>query len=195
VAYSIAADTNGKTIEDIFLAAGEYGVMVRATGLNAATKVDDYYTSTDEVTYTKATGTYDSLKKYYELHDYVKVEEKYYPINWSIAAGGKATAIATVKDLVTINNTIISNINALGISEDNINAYTKYVLTWQWPFESGNDGADTILGNLIVNNGTLVDDSKVVKASGENYTSSLTNGTDYNLEIVFGLGVTVTQVD
>jgi hypothetical protein len=85
---------------------------------------------------------------------------------------------------------MITNLSALsGMANAPINV--SYTLTWNWAFNGTNDAKDTILGNLAQS----VDGQVVVKLTSDTTATTLTNGTDYNLEVVFGLGVTVTQVD
>ena len=197
VQYDVTAGLNGVTIEDIFLAKGEWGVMVPVYGVNAATDISGYYTLSG-TTYTLNGATaYDSAKTYYALHDYVNVAADYYPISWNVAKDG-ADATYTVTDarnLTTIATDLTDAIDAIaGVANNELAA--TYTLTWNWAFDNtvnaySNNGADTILGNLMAADTT----NKVVKKDGANYTSALTNGTDYNLEIAFGLTVTVDQVN
>jgi hypothetical protein len=69
-----------------------------------------------------------------------------------------------------------------------------YRLTWAWAFENQNDGADTILGNLMANTqGTFAATSAIVKLSGTNYVA--VEADDYSLDVGCGFKVTATQVD
>lgn len=190
VAYSITADANNVTAKDIFLAKGEYGVMVEATGLNAETDVSDYYTE-NEGTYSKATAPWVSNKKYYKLTDIATVSaEKYYPLTWSVAHTGIATDVNLTSDLTAIQQKMIEGI-AKNSREANASADASYTLTWSWKFEQSADAADTILGDLKAG----MTDRTVVKKNTDTdtYTKNLINGTDYNLDVAFGMKVTVTQ--
>ena len=193
VAYTITATDNGKTIEDIFLLTGKYGVMVKATGLNAATTdLTGYYTlDTTNNIYIPVSGAYVSGTPYYELHDEVTLTSDYYPINWSVANTGNATAItATDKNLNTISSEIKAGIVA-GTHNAKSDSAASYTLTWEWPIEKNNQ-ADTILGNLMV--GTI-ENAEVVWFDASNSSYKKVPTEKYNLDIVYGLEVTVTQVD
>ena len=199
VAYEVTAGLNSVTIEDIFLAAGEWGVMVPVYGVNEATDISGYYTLTG-TTYTLNGATaYSSTATYYALHDYVNVTAVYYPISWTVSKIGTAPAITTEKHLVNADGTdgiaakIAHNLAALAGNADDAAIEYGYTLTWEWKFEvdAATNAKDTILGNLMAADAT----NKVVKKSGDTYTSALTDGDDYNLNIAFGLDVTVSQVD
>lgn len=190
VAYGINATDNGTTAKEIFLAKGEYGVMVEATGLNAKTDITKYYTESSG-TYTTATGTWDGNTKYYELIDKATVNDEngYYPITWTVKETGNATKITATR-LNAIATAMNTGITA-GTHNANVASDASYTLTWEWKFEEQNDGADTILGDLQAGddlNGT------VVKADSGSYTT-LTKDTDYSLDVAFGMKVTVTQVN
>lgn len=195
VAYEISATKNDVEAEEIFLAEGNWGVMVPTNGLNDATDFSgkNYYTLNTD-TYTVATS-FDKDETYFELIDKAVVPTGgYYPIDWAVAN----TPAASSAFFNTISATRLNAIQSAMITDltkGNVSANTptngSYVLTWKWDFNNGNDGADTILGNLMANNGIAV----VVKANGDKYSKALTDGTDYNLENKFGISVTVTQVD
>ena len=57
------------------------------------------------------------------------------------------------------NKDVYANVSALNSAEDKATLgagkYTYYTLDWLWPFESGNDARDTILGNLAVDQDLL----------------------------------------
>ena len=57
------------------------------------------------------------------------------------------------------NKDVYANVSALNSAEDNATLgagkYTHYTLDWLWPFESGNDEWDTILGNHAVDQDLL----------------------------------------
>ena len=204
VAYTISAekakdaDDNEITAEEIFLGAGSWGVLVPAHGLNADTNFtqnDYYYLSSDKV-YSKETA-FVSTRTYYELIDEVTITAPYYPMDWTVkevTAASTAFAPIDAERLADIQTAMITNLT----KSDAINANTattgSYQLTWKWDFEDGdtNNGADTILGNLMAAN----EDAIVVAQKANNsYTSDLTDGVQYNLENKFGISVTVTQVD
>ncbi len=206
---------NADDIEDIYLTKATYGVMVPVYGVNNATDVTKYYILDDtdpaDTFYTKATS-YDSTETYYDLHDGIEVtEDKYFPITWTVVASGtakKPADIATQKDLKLVAAAIINGLNAdalNGVANAEIDA--KYTLTWAWDFGGAAgtitdaDKKDTILGNLAAGA------TNVVVLSGSNYYAlTVANGqatstksgdtTVYaNLEVAFGISVTVEQVN
>ena len=209
VAYEVTAvvDANLATtdvdaVEEIYLKAGTYGVMVKADGLNAATDMSKYYERSTDGEYTVA-GTFVAGTTYYELHDRVELlGTYYYPITWSVANNNIAAIDA--HRLADIANSMMTNISA---KDGNAEAATDfdYVLTWKWEFENGStdtdkamyNGADTILGNLMA--GLDPASAEVVKIDGTTIKAPVakdgTNVNDYNLNVAFGLKVTVTQVD
>ena len=198
VAYKITAKTgssitNASANEDIFLGKGYWGVMVKVEGLNDASSVAGLYTANNG-TYSAANGSYIAGTEYYELHDAVQVtEEKYYPIVWKVASEGSAsTAINTTSDLTSIASSMVTNLTKTSMNA-NADAKANYTLTWEWPFSSTNnvnDGKDTILGNLQVAGNTVVFKSEESADYG-----TPTDGTNYNLDIVFNFEVVVEQVD
>ena len=68
-----------------------------------------------------------------------------------------------------------------------------YTLTWSWAFEYQNDGADTILGNLMAN--TMGQTVNVVKLVTGSTSYTAVESTDYNLTVGCGFSITATQVD
>lgn len=199
VAYSVNVESEG-TVEDIFLGAGDWGVMVEATGLNAASNVVGLYTQEASTnTYTKVeNGTWNSGKKYYELMNHVELTNNYYPIKWTVKNGGSATEITTSSDLTKIVDEMNGNLTTAQAKVPGTDATASYTLTWKWPFENSNDNADTILGNLQVGslaNGTVVYATSNANTSSGEETYSAPTLDNYNLDINFGMKVTVTQVD
>ena len=93
-------------------------------------------------------------------------------------------------------NSMLTGI-AAGTHDAGSNSAASYTLTWKWPFSESDqqDKQDTILGDLAAQAASIGHEGKVVKLDSGNYTSDLTPGTDYNLDIAFGINVTVTQVD
>lgn len=200
VAYDVLADNGtGTTMEDIWLKAGNYGVMVLAHGINPATDFsgNDIYKSEDAQNFTRVT-TWEALTgsyKYYRLHDVATTATDYYPIVWTVAKIGTApdltnTHLATADGTAGIAKEIANNLTALsGKANDEINF--GYTLTWEWKFSDGNDALDTILGNLSAADA----DQVVVKTTDSGATYAKVAASDYNLDINFELNVTVNQVD
>lgn len=92
------------------------------------------------------------------------------------------------------------NVSALDTAEDKstlgAGKYTYYTLDWLWPFESGNDELDTMLGNLAVEQDlvfTIVITTEAAESSDPYNDSGITppqTGYDSNLIvwIVFAIG-------
>lgn len=169
VAFAVTATASGT---DIYLKAGKYGVMVEATGVNAATDVTTLYTFAAD-TYTKGT-TYNASETYYQLVDVVDLgSTDYHPVVWQLDGATK-----TMTELVEAVNGLAGNYDA----KTNVNV--SHTITWAWAF-STNDGADTILGNI--------GNATVVKASGDNYV--VIAAADYSLNVTFSATITATQID
>lgn len=197
VAYELTAKTGSAVAgkadnSDIYLGAGYWGVLVEATGLNAATDYSKYYLADGSV----ATGSEAPGTKYYELHDTVTLGDDYYPLNWTVTAVPNVNlsafaAIATTKNIATIATAMVTDLNDKK-ADANDNAEGSYKLTWVWPYSTNetNDKADTILGNLFDGNS----DAIVVYSSDGSVYSTATTG-HYCLDINFAFELTVTQVD
>lgn len=170
VAFAVTATASG---EDIYLTAGTYGVMVEATGVNAATDVTKLYTL-EGSTYQKGT-TYDALETYYQLLDKVELEADYYPIVWKLDGAQK-----TMAELVDAVEYLAANYNA------NVSVNVTHNITWAWAIDT-NNGADTILGNI--------GHATVVKASDVDKYVAVVETTDYNLTVEFNAEITATQID
>lgn len=201
VAYDITTSNNNTDAKEIFLAQGNYGVMVKAEGLNAKTDITQYYikeTSDDsKATYKKAEGNWADNTEYFELIDQATVNDGgYYPLTWSISNTGNATSIDSINRLVGSDGIAVKMLEGIknGTHEANSKADASYTLTWEWKYEEQNDAADTILGDLQAGDdlkGTVVKKN----GSGETYTSDLIKDTDYCLDVAFGMQVTVSQVN
>lgn len=143
VKLGTAKDTSDKeyTNSDIYLKAGEYGVMVKYTGVKTDENIGNYYSVSDG-TYSKAVSTAGEV---YELCDVVKADDDYYPLNWYV--NGVAVDRQTA---------IVSSLTGSGkaFAEDKIfspNKDNKLSATvgWEWIFQNGSDEKDTILGDMI----------------------------------------------
>lgn len=212
VAYSVDADNGGLEAEDIYLAAGKYGVMVPVYGVNDATDLSTYYTLSSN-TYTAAT-TYSAGTTYYALHDEIDFStgDDYYPINWTVDIDGddKDASLETTGGLtlVKIAEDLIGSIDLMeGVANNELDAI--YTLKWSWDYGTSAitdaDKKDTILGNLMATGAGV--SNVVVLGSDGNYhaltvtdgvvTSTETGDTDTyaNLQVAFGIKITVTQVD
>lgn len=174
VAYNVAVTTTGN--KDIYLKAGTYGVMVEATGVNAATDVTELYTLTGG-TYQKA-NAYVAGTPYYQLVDAVTLSSDYYPVKWTVNNGSTDTPCANTGAVITALNALNGDRHA------NVASDATYKITWAWPI-STNDGADTILGNI----GHVT----VVKADGVKYVEI--DPDDYSLTVEFNAEIRAEQID
>lgn len=171
---------------DIFLGAGHWGVMVKATGLNAASNVVGLYTESSG-TYTKVTaGPWTSGTTYYELHDYVQVTEAYYPIVWTLKKDSDSpTQPATIAAAMGVMQ---SGFEAKD-GNANVKSDLSYVLTWEWPFDGVNDAADTILGNLIAGGVAVV----YAESADDAYAAPAAE--KYSTSVNFNFSLTVEQTN
>ena len=211
------AITPGGGNEDIYLANGEYGVMVKATGITA----ENFATA--GTLYTRdPSGVYSVASVYgaelYRLKDVVNVtdatdtvtgidrfrDNKYYPVVWTVNGTG-CESVADVCTAITPStvtydaNTVLSSVTAFGSAK---------TIKWKWQFEATDtsnkdlvDGADTILGDMMAQ---LTGDAEVVSREGSTYKAvkyvgnAVQNqaGTEIAyLQISFEVTITVTQVD
>lgn len=188
VAYEIKADALvTPAISDIILKAGEYGVMVEAHGINAATDftAGKLYTLAAG-TYTQATA-YTAGTTYYMLTDYVNVMESYKPVTWSLVIVNGTTTTTTYKELSFAINAIKTAV--VGSRNANDAVDITCTLTWEWNIANSQayaNGADTILANIQAS-------AAVVKLSGT--TATAIADSDYCLTVAGGIKVSATQVD
>lgn len=219
VAISIDTTSKDKAYEDIWLASGDYGLMVDVSASTTKDNVIGLYTVTNNV-YTKVENNdgYSAQTKYFELvnpgttdvtqiTDGRVIDGKYYPIVWTVAE----SPYVRVSDLANalITNTKFNATYAAGTDLSGENGDGSLNITWAWPFESNSAGtsngdadeADTILGNLIAY--TSESNYQVVKIGTDKITGvTVTDGVAKagevqvaNLKIAFNTTVTVTQVD
>ena len=180
------ADTNN----EIYLGVGYWGVLVKATGLNAATDTTKYYWEDGSGNYVQASGAYDSGKTYYEMHDKVQITtDPYYPVKWTAASNG---LIATTKSrLGELMSEMAGNLTGVS-GEPNDSIDLSYTLTWEWPID-GNDAADTILGNLKA--GSAVVFSEGGTAYAEPAANADPASGNYWTEINVNFSLTVSQTN
>lgn len=196
VQYAVSATTTGNN-EDIFLGAGTWGTMVPAPWVTADNFVADAYYTLDAGTYTPA-DAFSATATYYELNDEVTLGAKYYPIIWSVANEGAEDTVAIASStnangLSAVADALVAALNDSridGLANNQLDA--KYTLTWEWAFEDQNDGADTILGNLIAGNADAV---AVLLQDDGTYLTATDDGTNCNLTVSFDIAVNVEQVN
>lgn len=169
---------------DIYLAVGDYGVMVEYTGERTAENIVNYYTLTG-TTYTKATAVpADANTKVYELRDAANVaDNSYYPLKWTVTpTSGTATEATTVAAVVTeLKKKLFGDGNENKTFAPNEANTLSATVTWEWPFEDGGtdvekaarNAKDTILGDMIAAKLTETNPIAVVKKDdgAETYSS------------------------
>ena len=185
VAVKLTAE--GTDVSDVFLAAGEYGVMVKAEGVNAATDISGYYTLEAETYTLNGAAAYDGTKTYYQLTDSVNVTAAYYPIQWTVEGYNELNG----KNLEEITTALVGKYNnkEFAAGTDLSTKGLTVTLKWAWTYhvDDDQDKADTILGNLIAEN-------TVVKKQTEGTYKKPTE-VDYKLTATFNFKLTATQVD
>lgn len=186
VAVKLTAE--GTAVSDVFLAAGEYGVMVKAEGVNAATDISGYYTLEAETYTLNGATAYDGTKTYYQLTDSVTVAAAYYPIQWTVDGDDGLNG----KNLEEITRALVDKYNnkEFAAGTDLSTKGLTVTLKWAWTYhvDDEKDKADTILGNLIAEN-------TVVKKQTEGTYKKPTEVDDYKLTAKFIFKLTATQVD
>jgi hypothetical protein len=111
--------------------------------------------------------------------------EGYYPVVFTLTNTTTGTvATGNLKDIKKAFEDLSKNWEPGTNLEEK---YGNYELTWAWAYgdedtDTGFDAHDTLLGDLQA--GTTLTPS-----------TTLTNGTDYNLDIDFTVTITVTQID
>ncbi|MBQ7875226.1 MAG: hypothetical protein IJ306_08745 [Oscillospiraceae bacterium] len=203
-------------VQNIYLAAGSYGLMVKVSNVVNEENFDElgdlYKWDTDKYV---EVDTFETGVQYFTLEDVVTLADVYYPVKFNLNGGVQylsASDGTNVDTLTKVADTIAAAINGSAVAgtkdiysgittysvantakfDPNTDLATKFKLdleriTWGWAFEGQNDEADTVLGNLMVN------PNIVVKASGTDYV--LLADEDYCLNLKFDLEMTVEQID
>ena len=186
---TVKLTAEGTEVSDVFLAAGEYGVMVKAEGVNAATDISGYYTLEAETYTLNGTTAYDGTKTYYQLTDSVTVVAAYYPIQWTVDGNDELSG----KNLEEITTALVDKYNnkEFAAGTDLSTKDLTVTLKWAWTYhvDDEKDKADTILGNLIAAENT------VVKKQTDRTYKKPTVVDDYKLTAKFTFKLTATQVD
>lgn len=213
--------------QNIYLAKGTYGVMVEANHVTA----EDFAAGKDKKYYTEANGTYAEVNSYvkgttyYTLEDEVTLAAPYYPVIYTGAGVTKGTTTTDSLNAIGANiaKVLSNNTDVTPTSENGVNVYTVTTgttyapntdlttalpniaatnITWEWAFD-GNDGADTILGDLIAGTGSKVvykDTSDYKAITVDNNTGLATAGTAAKTTVAstktsFAITLTVEQAD
>ncbi len=150
---ALDADNKEYANSDIYLASGEYGVMVPYTGELTNDNIGNYYVKTGD---TFAAATDPTATDVYELCDVATVAADYYPLTWSVdgtAVDNQAAVQTKVEEAFKTDATF----------EPNKLLNNKAVkITWAWEFSdvttgiSDQDRMDTILGDMIAETATVV---------------------------------------
>jgi len=200
VAFSVLYENQDTPNETIWLNAGHYAVLVETDRVTADNFAGYYYN--DGGTYKLADGseTFADLgSDWYEIHDITEVTEneagdgKYYPILWTVSKNGTTGTLdtATYRDIADVETALEGEFTA-ATNNPNVLLDDSYTITWAWDFTGQQDGADTILGNLMAAGDNYV----VVESADDTYaTASAVAAEDYNLDVAFGAKLTVTQID
>ena len=170
-----------ESMSDVYLVKGIYGVMVEVADVNSSSDLSSLYVL-DNGSYVAA-SSYAEGVKYYRLADKVSVEaNKVYPVNWCLKNVRNVTVEeGSLEKVVAAMGTVLNNSYQPNVNID----YTCY-LVWEWIMD-GNDGVDTILGNIAA--GANV----VVLATGNVYSPITTD--HYNISVGLDMAVTATQID
>lgn len=190
--------------EDIFLAAGTYGILVPATVSDTESLKKVIAGNTDKVygfkndTYSKQTdsSTYDNGTEYYILTDKVTVDGNgYFPVKYKLAGSTEktdttATAIADeiikkidstktndkkyTAEYTDVAATFPANTDLGATGTGNL-ALSGETITWAWPIETGDTDDATANNNLA---DTLLGDLMAMRA-GKATTTDNTDDVDY----------------
>lgn len=177
--------------QNIYLADGTYGVMVKTQNVTAEDFAagKKYYSKSGE-SYTE-TNSYATGTTYFTLEDEVTIDNTYYPVVYKGAGVTSGTTGADSLDAIGANIAkMLKGSDVAPVTANGVSTYTVSIddvtatipntdlaasdsalkdinsanITWEWSF-SGNDGADTILGDLIASNAGTVS-NVVLKDSG-----------------------------
>lgn len=209
--------------QNVFLAKGSYGVMVEVLDVSQDNFVaDKYYVKNGDAYEIVSAWPATEPTAWYALHDAAEVtnDAGYWPVVYIMTGGTEFTTGNVNGDsLKAIADAVAAKVDISAASVQDGTNKSQYVFTdvqkhieqnhdlreemalgdislsWKWEFENGNDGPDTILGNLMA---VRIDgagfEGEVVKLDGANYVA-LVEGTDYCLDTNFSINMIVEQVD
>lgn len=180
------------TTQNIYLAVGEYGVMVKASGITAENFVNGTYYKLDGGKYVQATAA-DVAKELYTVEDTVSVADMpYYPVVYAgagytsggITADSLSQIGAKVAGMLKETTVDVGTADADGTTKyevkyEDAKEYTPNTdlttvlsdlqaanISWEWKFEQNKDEADTILGDLIAANADVASNVVVKDTDG-----------------------------
>lgn len=194
--------TTGENNISVFLNAGTWMVLEKVE-LTTNDSTKGYYKETEASEGTKTYTLEASDEKYVSgnyykvVGDKLTVSSKYEPVVWKID-GSDVTATGKVAGSL---DALKSCLESKSTTKDaNTSTATSFKVTFEWPYEKGNDAAikgndklDTFLGNIQ----TLSSSSVIVTAAESTATTfaAAKSGTDYSTTISLDVTVTATQVD
>ena len=182
-------DVAADAIKDIYLKAGNWGVMVPVSGINQYTDfgAKDYYTLNGSGEYVEASAY--TAVPHYVLQNAVSLANDYYPIVWKLNGVDSTDHLGTIVANLTTELEAITWDHEDPITPINVNK----TLTWAWKFHDSVafDNADTVLGDLQAANPNAV----VVYAASGTAPYKAAEPANYNLSIDFTMEVTITQQD
>ena len=179
--------------QNIYLATGEYGVMVKTQNVTAEDFAagKKYYTL-DGTSYKETSALKPEQNvEYFTLEAVVNLNATYYPVVYKGAGVTSGTTGADSLDAIGANIAkMLKGSDVAPVTANGVSTYTVSIddvtatipntdlaasdsalkdinsanITWEWSF-SGNDGADTILGDLIASHAGTVS-NVVLKDSG-----------------------------
>ena len=171
--------------------------MVEIYGVNAATDFDEderpiYTYNSETKKYTQVDAYDEEIEHYYELQNKVTVGESgYYPVVWTLTKNdAKVNDYSTVTALTNAIRTDVNgtaNDGAKKVYDANHALNDTYKITWAWEFNNGNDGADTILGNIGY--------TTVVELGEDGTSYSAISADSYSLNVAFNITISAEQID
>ncbi len=207
--------------QNIFLAKGNYGVMVEVVDVTEDNfPTTGFYTKNGD-NYTLVNAWDATVGNWYALHDAAEVtnEKGYWPVVYTMTGETSHTGDVNDDTLKAIADKIAANFtdNTSSVQDTTNTSKWKFedikrnieqnedlsdvlklgdiAITWEWAFDGVNDGADTILGNLMAERIGTNFAGDVVKSTGTNTFGQLTEGTDYCLDTNFSIELTVEQTN
>ncbi len=134
---------------DIYLTKGIYGVMVKYTAGTSPEDITKFYTKDSTGTYSPATvGTTGQLYELRQIANLTDMAFEYRPLQWNVGGAGEGNCafqniVKNIKDKFFMTGNELSK----GLNDGGYDLTTT--VGWEWPFEQGNNAADTILGYMI----------------------------------------------
>ena len=170
------------------------GLTFSITGTpEVATKIVIDVTDADGGDFTELSESEIWLKKAAALPDVTNnttdtfaLENDYYPVQFTLTKPDGSKTVGTLAEIEAALEGLSTDF--IEPNTDLSTDYGTYTLTWAWAFGndddavSGNDKADTLLGDLAA-------------GTGPEDISTLEEGTDYNLDCGIQIKISVVQVD